>query len=117
MVNRIVVGAHYGIKDWLIQRATALLMAITSLIFVVALIICQPSGQIQWHGFIANGYIKFTLCIFFASLCWHAWIGVRDIWMDYVKPTYLRFLLMILTATMLLGYLAWAAQILWRVYK
>ncbi len=27
MVNRIVVGAHYGLKDWLVQRVTAVVMA------------------------------------------------------------------------------------------
>jgi succinate dehydrogenase / fumarate reductase membrane anchor subunit len=28
VINRIVVGAHYGLKDWIIQRATAVIMAV-----------------------------------------------------------------------------------------
>ncbi len=43
--------------------------------------------------------IKFLTFLFFVSLFYHAWIGVRDIWMDYVKPTGLRLTLHVLTAT------------------
>jgi succinate dehydrogenase hydrophobic anchor subunit len=28
--KRLVVGAHYGLRDWIAQRATAVLMAIYS---------------------------------------------------------------------------------------
>jgi succinate dehydrogenase hydrophobic membrane anchor protein len=38
-------------------------------------------------GCFANGVIKFLTFLFFVSLFYHAWIGVRDIWMDYIKPT------------------------------
>jgi succinate dehydrogenase / fumarate reductase membrane anchor subunit len=63
----------------------------------------------------ANGVIKFLTFLFFVSLFYHAWIGVRDIWMDYVKPTGLRLTLHVLTVTALVGYTAWAAAILWRL--
>ena len=52
---------------------------------------------------------------FFVSLFYHAWIGVRDIWMDYVKPTGLRLTLHVVTLAALIGYAAWAAAILWRL--
>ena len=53
--------------------------------------------------------------LFFISLFWHVWIGIRDIWMDYVKPDGLRLVLMIATAAALIGYAGWAAKILWRL--
>jgi succinate dehydrogenase / fumarate reductase membrane anchor subunit len=53
--------------------------------------------------------------LFFVSLFYHAWIGIRDIWMDYVKPTGLRLTLHVVTLTALVGYAAWAAAILWRL--
>ena len=34
MVKRIVVGAHYGLRDWLIQRVSAVVMALYTLLFV-----------------------------------------------------------------------------------
>ena len=31
MVERIVSGAHYGLRDWLMQRVTAVVMALYAL--------------------------------------------------------------------------------------
>jgi succinate dehydrogenase / fumarate reductase membrane anchor subunit len=52
--------------------------------------------------------------IFAASLAWHAWVGVRDILMDYVKHDGLRLALQVLTLLLLAGYVTWAVEILWR---
>ena len=49
------------------------------------------------------------------ALIWHAWVGVRDIFMDYIKPTGLRLTLHSVVALLLIGYAGWAAQILWRL--
>ena len=51
----------------------------------------------------------------FMSLYYHAWVGVRDIWMDYVKPVAIRLLLQALTILWLVGCAGWTVQILWRV--
>lgn len=115
MVNRILVGAHYGLKDWVIQRATAIIMAVYTVIFFAALVIVGPDSFASWHSVFANGFMKFSTFLFFISLFYHAWIGVRDIWMDYIKPDGLRLLLMIATAAALVGYTGWAVQILWRI--
>jgi len=115
VINRIVVGAHYGLKDWIIQRATAVIMAVYSVIMAVVLLLVRPSGFEAWQGVFANGPIKFLTFLFFVSLFYHAWIGIRDIWMDYIQPVGLRLTLHVLTATALVGYTAWAAAILWRL--
>ena len=115
MINRIVVGAHYGLKDWIAQRATAIIMAVYSVLMVAVLLTVQPGTYEAWRGVFAVGIIKFMTFLFFVSLFYHAWIGVRDIWMDYVKPTGLRLTLHVLTICALVGYTAWAAAILWRL--
>ncbi|MDR2187731.1 MAG: succinate dehydrogenase, hydrophobic membrane anchor protein [Azonexus sp.] len=115
MINRIVVGAHYGLKDWIVQRATAVIMAVYSVLIVAVLLAVKPASFEAWQGVFANGLIKFMTFLFFVSLFYHTWIGVRDIWMDYVKPVGLRLALHVLTATVLVGYTAWAAAILWRL--
>jgi succinate dehydrogenase / fumarate reductase membrane anchor subunit len=46
---------------------------------------------------------------------YHAWVGVRDIYMDYIKPTSVRLVLHAVTLLLLIGYLGWAAQVLWRL--
>ena len=115
MVNRILVGAHYGLKDWIIQRATAIIMAIYTVIFLVVFGAVAPDSFEAWRGIFANGFMKFATFLFFVSVFYHAWIGVRDIWMDYVKPDGLRLLMMIVTVAVLVGYAGWAVQILWRM--
>jgi succinate dehydrogenase / fumarate reductase membrane anchor subunit len=115
MVNRILVGAHYGLKDWVIQRATAIIMAVYTVIFFATMLVVGPDSFVAWHGIFANGFMKFATFLFFVSLFYHAWIGIRDIWMDYIKPDGLRLLLMIATAAALVGYAGWAVQILWRI--
>jgi succinate dehydrogenase / fumarate reductase membrane anchor subunit len=57
--------------------------------------------------------MKFMTFLFLVSLFLHARIGVRDIWMDYVKPVGLRLVLHTLTVAVLVGYTGWAAKILW----
>ena len=49
------------------------------------------------------------------SLLYHAWIGVRDIFMDYIKPVGLRLALSAATVVLLVAYLGWTIQILWGV--
>ena len=115
MVNRILVGAHYGLKDWVIQRATAIIMAIYTVILLVVVLAVAPDSHASWRGIFANGFMKFASFLFFVSLFYHVWIGIRDIWMDYIKPDGLRLLLMIATAAALVGYTGWAVQILWRI--
>jgi succinate dehydrogenase / fumarate reductase membrane anchor subunit len=115
MVNRIVVGAHYGLKDWIAQRATAVIMAVYTVIFAVAALATCPTTFEAWRGLFANGFMKFATFLFFLALFYHAWIGIRDIWMDYVKPTGLRLTLHVVTIAALVGYAGWAAQILWRL--
>ncbi|MFT3736904.1 MAG: succinate dehydrogenase, hydrophobic membrane anchor protein [Rhodocyclaceae bacterium] len=116
MVKRLVVGAHYGFRDWLIQRLTAVVMAIYTLIFAVNVIFCMPAwDNASWRGLFAGGFMRFITFLFFLSLFYHAWIGVRDIWMDYVKPISVRLTLHAITALLLIGYAGWAAQILWRL--
>ena len=115
MVNRILVGAHYGLKDWVIQRATAIIMAVYTVIFFAAVLVVGPDSFDSWRGIFANGFMKFATFLCFISLSYHAWIGIRDIWMDFVKPDGLRLLLMIATAAALVGYTGWAVQILWRI--
>jgi succinate dehydrogenase / fumarate reductase membrane anchor subunit len=115
VINRNVVGAHYGLKDWIAQRATAVIMAIYSVLIVAVLLIVQPATFEAWQGVFANGVIKFLTFLFFVSLFYHAWIGMRDLWMDYVKPTGIRLSLHVLTVTLLVGYSAWVAAILWRL--
>lgn len=114
MVTRVVVGAHYGLKDWLAQRVTGAYMAIYTLFMAVAVLACVD-GYEGWRALMSIGVVRFFSVLFVLCLCYHAWVGVRDIWMDYVQPTAIRLTLHILTLLVLVGNAVWAVQILWRL--
>lgn len=114
-MKRIVVGAHYGLKDWLAQRVTALVMAVFTIFMIAAIAGGAVSSADAWRGFMAHRLVQIVSFLFAVSLFYHAWIGVRDIWMDYVKPPGLRLTLHVLTALALIGYAGWTVQILWRL--
>jgi succinate dehydrogenase / fumarate reductase membrane anchor subunit len=114
VVNRIVTGAHYGLRDWLAQRITAAVMAVYSVIIAIVLLSGHPINYAVWRDLFSHGWMRVATLLFAVSLAWHAWVGMRDIIMDYVKPTGLRLGLEVGTLIMLAGYLAWTVQILWR---
>jgi len=114
--KRIVVGAHYGLRDWLAQRVTAVLIALFTL--VVLLQVVLGSGEIgydKWAGIFAAQWMKALTFAVIVALIYHVWIGVRDIWMDYIKPLGLRLALQIFTIVWLTGCAGWAIQVLWRL--
>jgi succinate dehydrogenase / fumarate reductase, membrane anchor subunit len=113
-VRRLVVGAHYGLRDWLAQRVTAAIMAVYSVIVGVIVFQNSPLTYAVWRDIFAQGWMRVATLLFAASLAWHAWVGVRDIIMDYVKPDGLRLSLEIVTLLTIAAYLGWTIQVLWR---
>ncbi len=113
MVKRTVVGAGYGLRDWLMQRVTAVVMALYSLLFAFLLLTRPLGGYVEWRALFAPEWMKLASLLFALSLMLHAWVGVRDILMDYIRPAGLRLALQSATILALVAYAAWAAQILW----
>ena len=113
--RRVVVGAHYGLRDWLSQRITAVLMALFTIVLLVQLLFGGPLGYERWAGIFAAQWMKVLSFVVFIALGWHAWVGMRDIWMDYVKPVAVRLALQVATIVWLVGCMGWAVQVLWRL--
>ena len=113
-MKRLVVGAHYGLRDWLAQRVTAAIMAVYSVIVAAIVLKNSPLTYAVWRDLFAQGWMRVATLLFAASLAWHVWVGVRDIIMDYVRPDGLRLTLEIVTLLVIAAYLGWTVQILWR---
>ena len=114
--KRIVVGAHYGLRDWLSQRVTAGLMALFTLLVLAQVLFSRgPIGYDKWAGIFSSQWMKVLTFTVIAALLWHVWVGMRDVWMDYVKPVGARLLLEIFTIAWLIGCAGWAIQVLWRL--
>jgi succinate dehydrogenase / fumarate reductase membrane anchor subunit len=114
VVRRIVVGAHYGTGSWLAQRITAVVMALYSVIALVVLFWGKPLSYAVLRDLFSQGWMRVATLVFMVSLAWHAWVGVRDILMDYVQPDGLRLTLEVVTILLLASYLGWTVQVLWR---
>jgi len=114
--KRVVVGAHYGLRDWLAQRVTAVLMALFTVLLLAQVVFTKgPIGYDLWAGIFAAQWMKVLTFTVIISLAYHAWVGVRDIWMDYVKPVALRLILQVFSIVWLVGCAGWAVQVLWRL--
>jgi succinate dehydrogenase / fumarate reductase membrane anchor subunit len=114
--KRVVTGAHYGLRDWLAQRITAAIMALFTLIVLVQVLFSSgPIGYESWAGIFAAQWMKALTFAVFLALAYHVWVGMRDIWMDYVKPAGIRLVLHVFTIVWLLSCLGWAVQVLWRL--
>src|SRR6266702_179169 len=109
--KRLVVGAHYGLRDWLAQR----IMAVYTVILLAWFFGAHAFSYDGWAGIFATQWMKLATFVALLSLFYHAWVGIRDIWMDYVKPVGLRLFLQVATILWLVGCIGYAAQILWRV--
>jgi succinate dehydrogenase / fumarate reductase, membrane anchor subunit len=113
--RRLVVGAHYGLRDWLAQRATAVVMALYTVILLISFLSGSNFSYEGWAGLFAHQWFKIATFVTLLSLFYHAWVGMRDIWMDYVtKSVALRLVLQVATIAWLIGCAGWAAQIIWR---
>lgn len=114
--KRIVVGAHFGLRDWLAQRVTAALMALFTLVLLLQVIFSTgPMGYDQWAGIFTPQWMKFLTFGVIIAMIYHVWVGMRDIWMDYIKPVGLRLTLHVFTIVWLLGCAGWGIQVLWRL--
>ena len=113
--KRLVVGAHYGFRDWLAQRVTAVLMALFTLVLVAQLLFGAKLGYERWATIFSAQWMKFLSFVVIVSLLYHAWIGMRDVWMDYVKPVGVKLALQVFTLAWLVGCAGWAVQVLWRL--
>lgn len=113
MVKREVIGAHYGWRDWLAQRVTAVVMLFYTLFFL-AVMVSLPARDFQhWRALWDLPLMRFATILFVLAVLLHAWVGVRNIFMDYIKDTGVRLILYVLVILALIAYGAWAVQILW----
>lgn len=114
MVNRVVVGAHYGLGNFIAQRVTAVVMALYSLIMLVVIAGGRPLTYGVWRDLFTQGWMRVATLLFAVSFAWHAWIGIKEILIDYARPDSLRFSLYVVFALVIASYLGWSIQILWR---
>jgi len=113
MVDRIVTGSHYGLRDWLMQRVTAVVMALHALVMAGWLLLHPGLNYDTWIALFSSNMVRTFSLLLLLAVYFHAWVGVRDIVMDYVKPAGARLAIYVVVILALLLYVIWSVQILW----
>ena len=106
-------GSHTGTGTWLVQRATAVALALTLPVLIVYFLAALPADFAGWQALFAPLWLRVLMLLAAAALALHAWVGMRDIFMDYVRPTGLRLALYLAVIATLAGSVAWLAAVLW----
>ncbi len=115
MIIELLTNRYPGMRLWLSQRLTAVVMAVYLVALLVFLLFVQPNTYAAWSGFTSHGLFKVSTSLFFISLMMHAWLGVRDVLRDYVFNLTLRAVLQIIVDLLLSAYLIWFAVIAWQL--
>ena len=113
MLERVVTGAHYGLRDWLMQRITAVLMVVYLFFIAGWAVLYREQGYDAWASLFSSNVVRSASLLFLLAVFGHAWVGVRDIVMDYVKSAGTRLFIYVLVIVALLLYTIWAVQITW----
>lgn len=106
-------SAHYGWRDWLSQRVTAAVMLLYTLLILAIVMWNGGLDHALWRSLFANAAFRLASFLFMIAVLYHAWVGVRNIAMDYLKPVWLRLTFQVAVICALVAYLGWTIQVLW----
>ncbi|MDO9468244.1 MAG: succinate dehydrogenase, hydrophobic membrane anchor protein [Thiobacillus sp.] len=106
-------GAHTGTGTWLMQRASAVMLALALPGLALYVLAALPLDFAGWQALFAPLWLRVLMLLTATALALHAWVGMRDILMDYVQSTGLRLALYLVVIVTLAGSVAWLAAIVW----
>jgi succinate dehydrogenase / fumarate reductase membrane anchor subunit len=112
-VNKVIAGTHSGTGWWLVQRLSAVVLLVAGGALAIGFWHGFPFDYAAWHAMFQQTPVRLAVWLVVTSLCLHAWIGLRDVLMDYVKPTAVRLVLNVLVGLTLVLCVAWSTAILW----
>lgn len=96
----------------MLQRISAVYLGMFLVYFVAQMSVGQPWGWQEWHAWITHPVMRIASAGFILALLAHAWIGMRDIILDYIQHLGLRLGLLTLIGLILGGCGLWALQVL-----
>ncbi len=106
MVERV---NRRGLFDWIVQRVTALLIFLYTLVVVIFALTHGGvySAPMVWASFLSNPGVRFFTVVTLFSVLWHTWIGLWTVFTDYIHHRAFRYCLNGLLAALLIFYGLW----------
>lgn len=102
-----------GLAAWTVQRVSSVFMLGLLLLLLAHFLVDPPHSYAAWRDWILSPAVSIGASVFFAALLAHAWVGLRDVILDYVGPVSVRLLMLATLALALAGLGAWVIRILW----
>ena len=115
MLIELLTKKYPGMRLWLTQRLSAVVMVTYLFLMLLVLAIRQPHDYASWLALMSPWWWRLLTLMFFISLFTHAWLGVRDVFKDYVFNLKLRAVMQVTVDILLIGYLCWISIILWKL--
>jgi succinate dehydrogenase / fumarate reductase membrane anchor subunit len=104
-----------GLRPWIMQRISAVYIALSLGYFTICLLLADAFSASTWLAWVANPFNNIALGLFLLAVLWHAWIGVRDVVLDYLPNVMARILALSLVGLVLLGSALWGLKALFMV--
>jgi succinate dehydrogenase / fumarate reductase membrane anchor subunit len=101
-----------GLRAWLIQRLSAVYLALFCLYLLLYFLFNPPASHADWLAWLRHPLVIMGWGVFFVALLLHAWVGLRDVILDYIHPLPARLAALAASAAALIGCGVWAAVIL-----
>ena len=115
MVKPATALGRTGLQDWIIQRATAIILAVYTAYLFIYFITHSNFNYEAWHTLFTYTWMRYATLLALLSLIAHAWIGIWTVTTDYIKPLWLRLSMHSLVILALLLYVVWGVHIIWGV--
>jgi succinate dehydrogenase / fumarate reductase, membrane anchor subunit len=108
----VVKRTFSGLRAWLVQRFTAVWMLVFLVFVLLHFALHRPGSFDEWRAWVTSPAVRLATVLFFLSLFLHAWVGLRDVMIDYVRPAALRLALLAALYLALAGLALWVVQVL-----
>ena len=109
-----------GVFDWLIQRVSAIVVALYIIILLGWILLAGEVTYVTWRELFSSTWMQLFTLITLLATCAHAWIGMWTIGSDYLRSRTLgegadtlRHVYQIVCILILLVYFFWGVKILW----
>ena len=113
MVSNVSALGRNGVHDWLLLRASAIVITLYVL-YILGFVVMAPDMTYEiWRGFFATSITKVFTLLTLLSILVHAWVGMWQVLTDYIKPLALRLVLQLAIVVALLVYLLYGTIVVW----
>lgn len=120
MVTSVTSLGRNGLYDWLIQRVSAVLIAVYVIGMMGFLLAHTDLDYGTWIAFMGSAPMRIANTLLLFSVAAHTWIGLWSVTTDYLTSmtlgsaaTGVRLLVQMAIALLLLVYILWGLLMIW----